>query len=125
MDETAPAPHPLLSRSVKLRLFLMLRKTVDKDDLRRRLDAHLGWIIEQERSGRIFLSGPVAAKAGPQALNGLTVLRAADADEAQRIGQEDPLVKAGAVTFEMFEWIVNEGAMSLSITLSDSSIAFL
>ena len=124
MSDVLPDPRLLLARAAKLRLFLMLRRTANQSELTQRLGLHLVWMIDQERQGRIFLSGPVAPHSGDVVLDGLTVIRAASLAEAQGIAEKDPFVTSGAVTFELREWTVNEGSLSLSLSLSDSSVAF-
>lgn len=118
-----PAPHPLLARAARLTLFVMLRRTVNGALLRDNLTAHLTWMIGEEKRGKIFLSGPVAPHDGPTQLHGLTILRAADMAEAEAIARQDPLIQTGAVTFELRAWTVNEGAIPLTVTLSDSTVS--
>lgn len=112
----------LLARSASLRLVVMLRRTVRPSLIADKLVAHLAWMIEAEKAGHIFLSGPVTPREGGTKLNGLTILHVASLDEAERLAQQDPLVTAGIVTFELFEWTVNEGAIPLTLTLSDSTV---
>lgn len=114
----------LLARSARLRLYLMIRRTVAPERLRETLDAHLRWIIAQERLGRIFLSGPIAPTADPAVPDGMTVIRAADLAEAAELAGQDPFVQVGAITFQVCEWTVNEGSLSLHVSLSDSGVRF-
>ena len=116
--------HPLLERSSKLRMFAMLRRTVDGDRLATHLDEHLCWMIERETEGHIFLSGPIVSKGRESNLDGLTILATKTIDDAAGVAREDPLVRSGAVTFELCEWIIFEGKMTVRISLSDSSVEF-
>jgi uncharacterized protein YciI len=124
MTESSLDPGALLARAAKLRLFVMLRRTVNPALLPEKLGAHLRWMIDQEKDGRIFLSGPIAPHVGMTILDGLTVLRASSLAEAEEIGMQDPFVQSGVVAFEMREWTVNEGAIPLTVTLSDSTAVF-
>jgi uncharacterized protein len=120
MDET-PDPATLLARAAKLRLFVMLRQTRKPDMLANMLGDHLRWMIDREKEGLIFLSGPILPRQGSIQLDGLTIIRAADPAQAHSIATQDPFVQNEIVSFELFEWIVNEGAIPLTITLSDST----
>lgn len=125
MEDAPSTARALLAKSAKLRLFLMLRQTVDGARLAQNLGDHLVWIIEQEKRGKVFLSGPVASHEGEIRLDGLTVFRAADETEARALADADPFVACGAVGYALREWTVNEGAISISVSLSDSSVVVL
>ena len=114
------APHPLLAGSAKKRLFAMLRRTRDPALLRQHLDEHLRWMIGEEGRGRIFLSG-TAEPADDVALDGLTVLQAGSLEEARAVADRDPLIVSGAVAYSLHPWIANEGSLTLTVRLSDSS----
>lgn len=117
-----PPVHPSLARSVSLRLFLALRQLVDGSRLMEVRDAHLAWILEQERSGRLFLAGPAKTCGGKIPLSGLMIFRAGNADEAHAIAVQDPFVVEGLMTVEICEWTVFEGSLTMNVNLSDSSI---
>ena len=123
MTNQSSDPAVLLAQAAKLKLFVMLRRTIDPARLSEKLGDHLVWMIGEEKAGRIFLSGPVMPRAGAAALDGLTILRVSDLAEAEKIAALDPFVQAGIVTFEMREWIVNEGSIAMTVTLSDSTVA--
>ena len=114
-------PRALLARSAKLKLFVMLRRTLDRALLREHLGAHLRWMVEGESRGQIFLSGPVAPQDGGTPLDGLTIIRAETLDDAAALARTDPFVKLGAIAFELREWTANEGSITLTVTLSNSS----
>jgi uncharacterized protein len=105
-------------------LFVMLRRTLDQTILRANIGAHLRWMVDAEKRGQIFLSGPVAPREGMTKLDGLTLIRAANLDEAEELAATDPFVKLGAIEYEIREWTANEGAISMTVTLSDSTVTF-
>jgi uncharacterized protein YciI len=115
-------PTAMLARSAKLKLFVMLRRTEKPAKIPELLAAHLRWMIERERAGVVFLSGPVAPRQGAVALDGMTLLRTDTIEQAEDIAQQDPFVLNGAVSFEMREWTAFEGAIRLELTLSDSTV---
>ncbi len=119
----SPAPrHPLIANSAALKLVVMLRhgdgRRPDPDLLGR----HLGWMVEQEAAGQIFLSGPVAAHDG--SLMGLTVFRTASIETADALARTDPFVTDGLIRYDLYEWTALEGSMSLRVSLSDGRVAF-
>jgi uncharacterized protein len=124
MDMTQYNPAVLLARAARLKLFVMLRRVVRPEFLTENLGEHLRWLIDQETAGIIFLSGPVVARDDGVALAGITIIRAPTIDEAEAIARQDPFIKLGIFTFDMHEWTVNEGGISLFVSLSDSSVAF-
>jgi hypothetical protein len=52
----------------------------------------------------------------------LTILRAANAQEARTLAEADPFVTNGLRTFELKEWTIMEGSLGLKVNLSDQSI---
>jgi len=112
----------MLARSAKLKLFVMLRRTEKPALIPEFLAAHLRWMIEREREGVVFLSGPVVHRQGAVALDGMTLLRTDTIEQAEGVAQQDPFVLNGAVSFEMREWTAFEGAIRLTVNLSDSTV---
>jgi uncharacterized protein len=86
------------------------------------LPAHLEYMIELEKRGHLFASGPLSDGAGPPNGAGLTILRAASAAEARALAEADPFVAHGLRTFELKEWTIMEGSLGLKVNLSDQSI---
>ena len=87
------------------------------EDIRRHLDEHLAWVLKREADGVVFLSGPLTSGPDVRPGSGITVLRAGSAAEARAIAQEDPFVRAGLRTVEVYGWRVNEGAIRVNICL--------
>lgn len=86
------------------------------------LPAHLEYMIGLEKRGVVFASGPLSDGAGPPNGAGLTILRAASAEEARALAEADPFVTNGLRTFELKEWTIMEGSLGLKVNLSDQSI---
>jgi uncharacterized protein len=105
------------------KLFVMVREPVAATSVDDLLKEHLIWMVQEEKKGHIFLSGPFTASGiPPGTLGGLTIINAATLEEAVRIAEQDPLVTKSGLKFEMKEWTVMEGGFSLTITLSDRKI---
>ena len=77
----------------------------------------MAWLLKLEAGGTVFLSGPLVSGPGTGPGSGITVLRAATADHAEEIAATDPFVTRGLRTFQVFGWRVNEGAISLQLSL--------
>ncbi len=120
--EPSNDPAILLARAAKLKRFIQLRRTRDPALLHANIGAHLRWMIAAEQDGHIMLSGPVAPGDGEVQLDGLTIIRAASLADAHALAQQDPFIKLGAVSYELREWTVNEGALTVTLSLSDSTV---
>jgi len=92
------------------------------EKLKALLPAHLEYMIELEKRGVLFASGPLADGEGPPSGAGLTILRAASAREAREIAEADPFVSNGLRSFELKEWTIMEGTLGLRVNLSDQSV---
>lgn len=87
-------------------------------DLGPRLADHLAYMIELERRGRLFASGPFGdGRSG----DGMTILRAADEAEARAMMLADPFVVHGLRTFTITPWTVMEGSLSVTVSLSQGT----
>ena len=87
-------------------------------DLKPYLAEHLAYMIALERQGKLFASGPFGD--GTKG-DGMTIIRAADAEEARAVALRDPFVVNGIRTFEIEAWTVMEGALNVTVNFSDRS----
>jgi uncharacterized protein YciI len=87
-------------------------------DLKPYLADHLSYMIALEREGRLFASGPFGD--GTKG-DGMTIVRAADEEEARAIALRDPFVVNGIRTFTIQRWTVMEGSLSVTVNFSDRS----
>jgi uncharacterized protein YciI len=86
-------------------------------DIEAHVEEHVAWLLELERDQVLFVSGPLLSGPGTGPGSGATAIRAADEDEARRIAAGDPFVKAGLRTFEVHRWRINEGSVSVRVSL--------
>ena len=113
----------LTRKMLRKKFYVVLSKpAVTPDKLQPYLSAHLEYMIGLEKRGLVFASGPLADGEGPPTGQGLTVLRARDANEARALAQADPFFANGLRNFELKEWTVMEGTLSLRVNLSDQSV---
>lgn len=115
--EAAELTRPML----KKRLFVMMRECRQPERVAEHLAAHLRWIIAAERRGVVFASGPFIAPGPPGSAGGMTILRAGTRAEAEAIAVGDPFVAAGIFTFELKEWLLMEGSLTVSISYADGT----
>ena len=87
-------------------------------DLKPYLAEHLAYMIALERQGKLFASGPFGD--GTKG-DGMTIIRAANADEAREVALRDPFVVNGIRTFKIEPWTVMEGSLSVTVNFSDRS----
>ena len=70
---------------------IFAKAVVSPDKLMPLLPAHLEYLIDLEKRGLLFASGPLTdVGAGPLSGGGLTFLRAASAAEAREIAEAEP-----------------------------------
>ena len=87
-------------------------------DLKPYLADHLSFMIELEREGKLFASGPFGD--GTRG-DGMTIVRAANEEEARAVALRDPFVTNGIRTFRIEPWTVMEGSLSVTVNFSDRS----
>ena len=116
----APALSGLLGRDYWLILSTPVAGTGQAD-----IDAcapeHIAWLLGLERDGVLFLSGPLLSGPGTGPGSGVTVLRAADEDEAGSIAANDPFAVKGLRTFTVHRWRLNEGSVGVRLSLGTAT----
>ena len=114
----------LTQRMLKKKLYVVLSTPIEggAEKLLAHLPAHLEYMIVNEKQGIVFASGPLSEQDGGQKGRGLTVLRAASREDAERIAAQDPFVVNGIRTFEVREWTVMEGSFGVTVNFSDQSM---
>jgi uncharacterized protein YciI len=121
MDASGPAAGPPGHASLLGRDYWLVLSTPQPSttaaDVQRLADEHVPWLLKLEAEGVVFLSGPLVSGPGTAPGSGVTVLRAATAQDAAAIAATDPFVLAGLRTFEVFGWRVNEGAIGVQLSL--------
>jgi len=102
---------------LRLKLFVIFSQGKGLD-LKPYLAEHLQYMIDLERQGKLFASGPLGdATRG----DGMTVVRAASEAEARELAMRDPFVVNGIRTFTLQPWTVMEGSLSVTVNLSDQT----
>lgn len=97
---------------------------VSAEELRAHLDAHKRWIVDQERSGRLLMAGPLLDEDYRFDGHGLFILRAGSRAEAEEIADSEPFHSKGFRTYRLQPWQVNEGNFQITLTMSDKTFQF-
>ena len=82
-------------------------------------DAHLDHLATLREQGYLVAAGPLA---GGGELRGLSILRT-DEEEARRLKEADPAVRAGRFALRIMSWQVPAGAMSFAAARFPHSVA--
>jgi hypothetical protein len=87
------------------------------------LQEHLAYQGALERKGVMFAAGPLANEANDGwAGEGMVIIRAKSLAEARAVAEADPMHKAGARSFTVRPWLMNEGSLTVRITGSDQKV---
>lgn len=88
------------------------------------LDAHLQFQVELEERGILHSAGPLWTEDEQHwEGEGMVVIRAASASEAAAIAEQDPMHKAGARSFRVRPWMVNEGSVTVKLAYSSQTFS--
>ena len=117
-DERAKELSRIRNGMIRKSYYLMHRRPLEPQRKAEVMLEHFQWIVELEKRGQIVFSGALFDREGVQG-EGLTLLRARDWDEAERLAETDPFVMAGAVSFSIDRWVIGGGSLTVSISLSD------
>ena len=83
------------------------------------LEDHLQYQISMEKDGTLFAAGPFWTDDEQQWRGeGMVVVRAESLEAARAIAEKDPMHAAGARTFEVRPWLINEGTLTLRLNHS-------
>ena len=84
------------------------------------VEEHLKYQHEIEQKGIMVAAGPFADPEGQHMTGeGMIIIRAGSLEEARAIADADPMHKAGARSYELRPWCMNEGKITIEVTFSD------
>ncbi|WP_417523636.1 YciI family protein [Marinovum sp.] len=88
------------------------------------LPDHLAYQARLEAEGKLALAGPLSDETGTQMEGmGMIVYRAESLEAARALAEADPMHRAGARSFTLRRWLINEGSLTLSVGLSGKTVA--
>jgi uncharacterized protein len=82
-------------------------------------------MIDLEKRGIRFVSGPFLTEDHEMPGYGMTTLRIASQVGTETIAQNDPLYKSGICTYEVKVWQLNEGSFTITMNYSDKSYSII
>lgn len=121
---TSEQIEKLLQPMLKMRLYAAISKTVrSADEVFPFVPEHLEYMLELEKNRVLFASGPFV-QPGVLVGSGLTILRAQDLSQAKGYLDEEPLIKRGLRTYEIWQWELREGYLNTGIRLGTGQYTF-
>ena len=100
------------------------RPTGDMGLVKATLPDHLAYQKEMEVTGALVMAGPVSNATGDlMEAEGMIIYRATNLEAARALADGDPMHKVGARSYDIRKWLVNEGSLSFTISLSSQSVA--
>ena len=111
--------------SLAMELFVVrTRPTGDMGLVKATLPDHLAYQKEMEEAGALVMAGPVSDETGDlMEAEGMIIYRASDLNAARALADGDPMHKVGARAYDIRKWLVNEGSLTFSVSLSSQSVA--
>lgn len=83
---------------------------------------HLAYQRLLEDTGVMFAAGPVADEGGATwSGEGMVVVRADSLEQAEAIAAADPMHAAGARSYRVRPWLVNEGTVTVKVGFASGS----
>jgi uncharacterized protein YciI len=119
MPEFDACTKQLISRMWSRKFWVVMSKGNGRDMIPY-LAEHLEYLIALEAEGKVFASGPMNV---PGSGDGMTILKVETEDEARIIANADPLVTKLGRTFTLHPWTVNEGQITLTVSLSQMAVS--
>lgn len=110
--------------ALAMELYVVQSTPVDPARLPEVLPDHLAYQKDMEAHGVLVMAGPVSDETGTQMQGaGMIVYRAESLDAARLIADADPMHREGVRAFTIRKWLVNEGSLSFTLSLSSQSVA--
>ena len=97
--------------------------TGSEEAVKNNLGDHLAYQAEQETAGNLAFAGPLSDETG-ELMNGtgMIIYRADSLEAARAIAEADPMHAAGARSFTIRRWLINEGSLSIEVKLSQQRV---
>jgi uncharacterized protein len=106
--------------SLRMQLYVVTSIAQSLDAVKQNLPEHRAYLRELEDKNTLFGAGPLWTDDGQYFEgDGLLIYRAHSVEKAHRIAQADPLHRSGARTFTIRPWLLNDGKITVQVTLSE------
>jgi uncharacterized protein YciI len=117
----APAPNPTAAghepdiQLEPFQLVILQRPANPKEYPKEQLDEiqrqHLGHLVAMAKAGKLVVAGPLGDQPDPK-WRGLALYRVGSLEEARRLAEDDPAVKAGRLEVVVMTWYTEKGALA-------------
>ena len=115
----SPLLQDRLRAMLNAEVVAILSRPRESFDPAKLLPVHLDFMVDLEKRGLLFLSGPLTGRDGKFGAFGLTVLNVTTISQAEAIWADEPFNRSGQRDAEYFNWRLMEGRLMLSFDLSD------
>jgi uncharacterized protein len=112
----------LTNRMLRKKMFLVTMTAVAPDRLMPHLADHLEYMTELARRGVLFASGPFMSTDGAPTGDGLSIFNTSSAEEARSFAERDPFYVHGLRKFEVKEWMLMEGSMTVTLNFAERTL---
>ena len=102
---------------------IFTRPVAPREKIMELLPRHLERQVELEKQGILFAAGPMEPQENDKPRTGMIIIRADSFEDANAIAMEDPLHAAGLREFDIWNWSMNEGSFTVTISYSNQSAA--
>ncbi|MAL61942.1 MAG: YciI family protein [Pseudomonadota bacterium] len=102
---------------------IFTRPVAPREKIMELLPKHLERQVELEKQGILFAAGPMEPQENDKPRTGMIIIRADSFEDAHAIAMEDPLHAAGLREFDIWNWSMNEGSFTVTISYSNQSAA--
>jgi uncharacterized protein len=113
-------------QSLRMQLYVVTSIAKSLDAVKQNLPEHRAYLRELEDKNILFGAGPLWTDDGQYFEgDGLLIYRANSVGEAYRPVQADPMHQSGARTFTIRPWLLNDGKITVQVTLSEPQRSLL
>ncbi len=106
--------------SLRMQLYVVVSTAKNLESVKQNLLEHRAYLKELEDRNVLFGAGPLWTNDGQYFEgDGLLIYRANSVEEAQKTAQADPMHISGARTFTIRPWLLNDGKITVQVTLSE------
>jgi uncharacterized protein len=118
IDSSAP--------SLRMQLYVVTSVANSLEEVKQILPEHRAYLKELEDRDVLFGAGPLWTDDGQYFEgDGMLIYRAVSVAEANEIALADPMHKSGARTFKIRPWLLNDGSITIRVTLSEPQRSLL
>jgi uncharacterized protein len=106
--------------SLRMQLYVVTSTAISLEAVKENLAEHRAYLRDLEEQNVLFGAGPLWTDDGKYFEgDGMLIYRAASVAEATAIAQADPMHSRGARTFKIRPWLLNDGSITIRVTLSE------